>query len=295
MLIDWFTVGAQVLNFIILVWLMKRFLYQPILNAIDAREQRIADKLDRAEKVSQDASEEKAKFTQKNQEFDQQRSQLLEDASSTAKEESRRLLEEAHIAGAAMVEKQRNSLLNNIQDLQEELDLTAKTALLCMTKNALHDLAEVDIETHMVLIFLQNLDNLNSKQKEKIKLSLKTKAIKICSSCTLSAKQKKLISKSITAVMDKEVDINFELSQELVAGIELTTDGFKMGWSVAEYCHTLQASLDKVIDQYSSGPSIKDDKENTYTEIVGPSNAEDPSDDELGTQHKPSLVNEKTG
>jgi F-type H+-transporting ATPase subunit b len=38
MLIDWFTVGAQVLNFLILVWLLKRFLYKPILDAIDARE-----------------------------------------------------------------------------------------------------------------------------------------------------------------------------------------------------------------------------------------------------------------
>ena len=37
MLIDWFTVGAQALNFIILVWLLKRFLYKPILDAIDAR------------------------------------------------------------------------------------------------------------------------------------------------------------------------------------------------------------------------------------------------------------------
>jgi F-type H+-transporting ATPase subunit b len=42
MLIDWFTVAAQALNFLILVWLMKRFLYKPILNAIDAREKLIA-------------------------------------------------------------------------------------------------------------------------------------------------------------------------------------------------------------------------------------------------------------
>ena len=34
MLIDWFTVGAQVLNFIILVWLMKRFLYQPVAGGL---------------------------------------------------------------------------------------------------------------------------------------------------------------------------------------------------------------------------------------------------------------------
>ncbi len=45
MLIDWFTVGAQALNFVILVWLMKRFLYKPILDAIDAREKRIATEL----------------------------------------------------------------------------------------------------------------------------------------------------------------------------------------------------------------------------------------------------------
>ena len=42
MLIDWFTVGAQLLNFMVLVWLMKRFLYQPVLAAIAAREQHIA-------------------------------------------------------------------------------------------------------------------------------------------------------------------------------------------------------------------------------------------------------------
>jgi F-type H+-transporting ATPase subunit b len=45
MIIDWFTVGAQALNFLILVWLMKRFLYKPILHAIDAREKRIAMQL----------------------------------------------------------------------------------------------------------------------------------------------------------------------------------------------------------------------------------------------------------
>ncbi len=45
MLIDWFTVGAQALNFFILVWLMKRFLYKPILDAINAREMLVAKQL----------------------------------------------------------------------------------------------------------------------------------------------------------------------------------------------------------------------------------------------------------
>ena len=49
MLIDWFTVIAQVINFLILVWLLKRFLYQPIVSAIDARERRIATELANAD------------------------------------------------------------------------------------------------------------------------------------------------------------------------------------------------------------------------------------------------------
>ena len=45
MLIDWFTVLAQIVNFLILVALMKRFLYGPLIAAIDAREQSIAARL----------------------------------------------------------------------------------------------------------------------------------------------------------------------------------------------------------------------------------------------------------
>jgi len=50
MLIDWFTVGAQIVNFLILVWLLKHFLYKPILDAIDAREKKIAAELADAER-----------------------------------------------------------------------------------------------------------------------------------------------------------------------------------------------------------------------------------------------------
>ena len=77
MLIDWFTVGAQVLNFLILVWLMKRFLYQPILDAIDAREQRIATELANAAAKQAEAQQERDAFQRKNAEFDQQRAALL--------------------------------------------------------------------------------------------------------------------------------------------------------------------------------------------------------------------------
>ena len=69
MLTDWFTIVAQALNFLILVWLMKRFLYKPILHAIDEREKRIATELANADAKKAEAQKEHDEFQQKNAEF----------------------------------------------------------------------------------------------------------------------------------------------------------------------------------------------------------------------------------
>src|ERR1700733_859555 len=100
MLIDWFTVAAQVVNFFILVWLMKRFLYKPILHAIDEREKRVATELANADKKKAEAQKEGDEFKRKNKEFDQQRAALLSKATDEAQAERQRLLEEARKAAA---------------------------------------------------------------------------------------------------------------------------------------------------------------------------------------------------
>jgi len=102
MLIDWFTVGAQALNFLILVWLMKRFLYKPVLRAINEREKRIAAELASADTKKVEAQKESDEFKHKNEELDQQRAALLSKATDEAKAEGQRLLDEARKAAAAL-------------------------------------------------------------------------------------------------------------------------------------------------------------------------------------------------
>src|SRR5208282_2974056 len=98
MLIDWFTVGAQALNFLILVWLMRRFLYKPVLHAIDEREKRIAAELADAAAKKAEAAKERDEFQHKQAEFDQQRAALLKQATDEAAVERHRLLDVARQA-----------------------------------------------------------------------------------------------------------------------------------------------------------------------------------------------------
>ena len=117
MLIDWFTVGAQALNFLILVWLLKRFLYKPILDAVDAREKRIAAELADADAKKAEAKKERDEFQHKNEEFDQQRAALLSKATEEAKAERQRLLDEARKAADALSAKRQETLRSDAHNL----------------------------------------------------------------------------------------------------------------------------------------------------------------------------------
>src|SRR5450759_2196577 len=110
MLIDWFTVIAQAVNFLILVWLMKRFLYKPILNAVDAREKRIAAELADAYAKKVEAQKERDEFQHKNDELDQQRATLLSKATDESKAERERLFDDARKATDALSTKRQEAL-----------------------------------------------------------------------------------------------------------------------------------------------------------------------------------------
>src|SRR6202167_5334561 len=121
MLIDWFTISAQALNFLILVWLMNRYLYKPILNAIDAREKRIATELADADAKKAEAQKERDEFRHKNEEFDQQRATLLSNATDEAKAERQRLLDDARKAADALSAKRQEALRSEVNTLNQAI------------------------------------------------------------------------------------------------------------------------------------------------------------------------------
>src|SRR5271167_549271 len=112
MLIDWFTICAQLLNFLILVWLMKRFLYKPILSAIDEREKRIAGEMADAEAKKTEAQKDRDDFQHKNSEFDQECAALLSKAAGDAKAEGQRIVDAAGKAADALSAKRQEGLVS---------------------------------------------------------------------------------------------------------------------------------------------------------------------------------------
>lgn len=242
MLIDWFTVGAQVLNFVVLVWLMKRFLYKPVLDAIAAREKRIADQIaDAVAKEKQAATEHKT-FEDKNNAFDQQRANLLDKATADAKAEGLRLAEEAQKAALALAAKHQQALARQAAHLQQTIAGRAVHEVFAVARKALGDLANADLESRMVGVFKQHLSELQSPAKEQLGAALKqsTDPALVRSHYELPADQQKAIRKAVKETFSADVPLRFETAGDAVCGIELSAGGQKLAWTIAEYLQDLQ-------------------------------------------------------
>ena len=174
MLIDWFTIVAQALNFLILVWLLRRFLYKPILNAIDAREKKIAAELADAAAKKAEAKKERDDFQHKNDEFDEQRDALLSKATDEAKAERERLIDEARKAADALSVKRSETLRNDAQHLSEAISRRTQEEVFAITRKTLADLATASLEERTAGVFLRRLQVLDAKTKASLGEALKT-------------------------------------------------------------------------------------------------------------------------
>ncbi len=168
MIIDWFTVIAQALNFLILVWLLKRFLYKPILDAIDAREKRIALALAKAEAKKAEALQEKNYFQHKNEEFDRQQATLLDKATDEAKAAGQKLLTEARLASDAYSVKRQEALQREQQSLNVEISRRMREEVFAIARKTLTELAGFSLEERMSEMFRRRLRELDDEEKEVI-------------------------------------------------------------------------------------------------------------------------------
>ena len=251
MLIDWFTVGAQALNFLILVWLMRHFLYKPILNAIDAREKKIAAELADAAAKKAEAQKDRDEFQHKNEEFDQQRSALLTKATDEAKTERQRLLGEARQAADALSAKRQETLKNDAKNLSQAIARRTQEEVFAITRKALTDLATTSLEERMGAVFTRRLREMEGKAKETLGAALKTtpEPAVVRSAFELPAEQRATIQNALNETFSADIHLRFETTPELVSGIELTANGQKVAWSIADYLASLEKGVGELLKQ----------------------------------------------
>lgn len=251
MKIHWLTIIAQIINFFILVWLLKRFLYHPILNAIDDRENRVASEVAGADKKKAEAKKESDEFKQKNEEFDQQRAELMEKAVDEANAERQRILDEARKAANELSAKRKESLQNEEQNLFQTIHRQAQKEIFAIARKALKDLGDINLEEHLVEVFIRRLDEMDDQTKEHLADSFKKTSgpIIVRSTFEMPKKQHTAIQKALNETFPSKARVQFEIAADLISGIELIGNGQKVAWSIGDYLDSLEKRVNSLFNE----------------------------------------------
>jgi F-type H+-transporting ATPase subunit b len=249
MLIDWFTVGAQALNFIILVWLLKRYLYKPILNAVDAREKRIATELAEAATKKAEAKKDRDEFQHKNEAFDQQRAALLSKATQEAAAERQRLLGDARKAADDLSAKRVETQQTEADNLDQAILQRAQQEVFAIARKTLNDLAGASLEERMCGVFVDRLRKMDAAAKAGLGKALTTASepAVVRSAFDLPPEQRATIQKALDETFTVDIHVRFETAPNLVSGIEFVAGGQKVAWSIADYLGALEKGVNELL------------------------------------------------
>lgn len=244
MTVDWLTVGAQVVNFLVLVYLLKRFLYGPVVRAMARREEAIAERLREARQRQEDAEAEARRHHEAREALEAQRERFLGQAREEADELRRTLDGELRRETDAVRERWRVELEREQAAFLRDVRRRAVEQFEVLARKALADLASAELESQMIRVLIERLGDLDRERRAALaRASASGEAVRVRSAFELPTTVKRSLTSGLRDALGAEVEVAYELADDVVCGVEIRAGGESLVWSVEGYLDALERRL----------------------------------------------------
>ncbi len=252
--VDLFTWVAQIINFLILMGLLRHFLYGRIIHAIDQREQRIADRWHEAEEEKDKAARQAESYAVEREELERKQNEIIARAKEDAETQKQQWLQEARAEVDRARDNWQGALEKQQQSFIEDLRRTAATEITDAVRRVLRDIADEDLERRTLRHFMKQLAR-SGEQAQPLRdfIAAAGQIVTVHTAFDLSQEQQEDLRRTIQEAADEEVDVRFGTAGDLLSGIELRADGRKLAWSIQDYVDGLEERVRRMLEQRTSG------------------------------------------
>jgi len=243
--VDWVTTIAQIINFLVLVALLRIFLFRPIVKAMDERDSKIASRLAEAEEKWKQAEEEKEIFRVKNLELENLRQEKLALVTTETETLKKELVKNAREEVDQIQKKWKDTLQEEKSTFLNELRRRACEQTCAVARHALRDLANSDLEKLVMDVFITRLKEMDKKEWKAINQSLlKTKnKITILTAFDMAENNKKIFLNLLREQFSNDTEVTFKTSSDLILGMECIVADRKIAWSLDHYLDELEKNI----------------------------------------------------
>jgi len=239
--IDWFVFFCQIVNLLLLLFLLKKFLYGRIIGAMDAREARIASTFADAEKAREAARESAERYEKRLRDLDAHVDAAMNRARDDAEAHRKVLMDKAREEVDLLQARWVETLKSERDAFLADLRRLAGTQIYSITRRVLRDLADVELEQRIVEILMERIQTMDEEERGKFRASLaEGGTITVQSAFDLPDVERKKLDDVIHRCIHGDTRVVFEKSDNVMTGYELKTDGHKIAWSIKDYLDSLE-------------------------------------------------------
>ncbi len=250
MLIDWFTVIAQIVNFLILMALMKLLLFDRIIKAVDQREASIQGRIEEAKEQRRQAEAKNEELRKREKEIESRREQVLQEARAEADQRRSELLERAR----KEADQRKAQWLESLEAEKEHFlrsfaELSTQGAL-DMARRALQDLADADLNAKAAAAFVLRLENLPDGDVSDFAQGMQDSGGEVAAVCGLDFDDdsRREIEQALADTVGREPEVEWSVSRDAGFGLSLKAGGRTLSWSLDAYMKHLGDTARSAID-----------------------------------------------
>ncbi len=249
MQIDWLTVAAQIVNFLILVWLLHRVLYRPLNRAIEARGLEVNRRLAEAEEARQAAADAERRHQEAIRDLEQQREAALQAAREEADALRHEMTEKAHAEIAARRAAWQEQLDEEKAAFLDRLRQRAGAAFVALARRVLSDMADRDLIDQIARVFARRIAGLDEGELAPLQEALgRGETPEVLSSFPLSSEAQATVTAALAeALGDKATEPRFRRVAEIDNGIVLAIGSRHVGWTIGEHLDAFEQDVAEVL------------------------------------------------
>ena len=228
--LNWSTFALEIVNFLILVWLLARFLYRPVMNIIDRRQQEIRKQLSAADAARKEAESLRQNHQDTLTAWDREKTAARKQLQDVIAAERRQLLEE--MQRDIDQEREKAGILNERQ-MEDAKNNMARAALqqgAIFCSRLFSRLADPELEAAIVDMVIADLDTLPPAQREQLKKNhgANSNGIIVYSAFSVTDQKKAILDQKLAAVTGTSVRCSYKHAPELIAGLRIKVGAWQL-------------------------------------------------------------------
>lgn len=236
MQLDWSTVVLEILNFLVLVWLLQRFLYRPIVSVVSARQAAIEQATARTQEAAARAQALEVQYQTRVETWEQERAKARLALQDELQAQRQRMLE----ALDAELDQQRRKAAVLEQRREQEIALRAQNKAMqqgeAFVRRVLAALAVPQLQAKLIELAVDELTRLPAARLDALRgdaVDARTDIV-ITSAFPLSLEQRAMLSSALAKALGSERPGVFREDAELVAGVRIDVGAWALHANLSE-------------------------------------------------------------